>query len=237
MTINRKILTKAQSNNPNRLLRSIDYITIHCTGNYAATAGAANHATFVFNGSGGGEASFHYVVDDKEIWQMFEDNQVCWHCGDGGNGTGNTTSIGIEICVNERANFRQACENAAWLVGELMSRHKLTIERVVQHNRWSGKNCPNELRSGAWGVTWVQFIDMVKAETKKSSNRHVVHYACINQGQVSHITHGDNGVHTPKQQVVQSSHRGSIHRVGRGVRNQGRHSHVPVGDRNRLVQV
>ena len=162
MEIKRKMVTKIQSNNPGRNLKSIDWITIHNTGNYASTAGAANHANFVFNGSGGGEASFHYCVDGKEIWQMFEDNQVCWHCGDGANGTGNNNSIGIEICVNDRAAFQKACGNAAWLAAELLKRHKLPIDRVVQHNKWSGKNCPMEIRGGQWGVTWTQFIENIK---------------------------------------------------------------------------
>ena len=58
--------------------------------------------------------------------------------------------------------YKKACENAAWLTAELLKRHGLTIDRVVQHNRWSGKDCPKEKRSGAWGVTWADFIGMVR---------------------------------------------------------------------------
>ena len=162
MTINRKICPPGLKNNPNKNLTSINYITIHTTGNYAATAGAKNHADYLFNGSAGAQASWHYSVDAKEIWQSFEDRQMCWHAGDGSSGPGNSTSIGVEICVNDKAAFKKACENAAWLTAELLKRHKLTIDKVVPHNRWSGKNCPMELRSGAWGVTWADFIGMVK---------------------------------------------------------------------------
>ncbi len=120
-------------------------------------------------GSGGTETSWHYSVDYCDIYQSFNDNQMCWHAGDG-SGPGNTTSIGIEICVNNKATFNQACKNAAWLVAGLLKKHNLGIDRLVQHNRWSGKNCPAELRSGAWGVTWDDFHAMVKHELNSIDN-------------------------------------------------------------------
>lgn len=168
MTINRKICPAGLKNNPNKNLTAIKYITIHCTGNYTATAGAKNHADYVYTGSGGAQTSWHYTIDGKEIWQHFEDRQECWHAGDGTNGPGNSTSIGLEICVNNKAAFKQACENAAWLTSELLKKHGLTIDKVVQHNKWNGKNCPAELCSGAWGVTWADFIAMVKAQFKQN---------------------------------------------------------------------
>jgi len=162
MTIHRKICPPGLRNNPNRNLASISYITIHNTGNYAATATARNHADYLFGGSAGAQASWHYTVDSNEIWQSFEDYRACWHAGDGTNGPGNSTSLAVEICVNNRAMYKKACENAAWLTAELLKRHGLTIDRVVQHNRWSGKDCPREKRSGIWGVTWADFIGMVR---------------------------------------------------------------------------
>lgn len=162
MTINRKICPAGLKNNPNKNLASISFITVHCTGNYSATASAKNHADYIYGGSGGNQTSWHYTIDSKEIWQHFEDERETWHAGDGTNGSGNSTSIGLEICVNDKASFKQACVNAAWLTAELLEKHNLTIDKVVQHNRWSGKNCPAELRSGIWGVTWADFIAMVK---------------------------------------------------------------------------
>lgn len=162
MTINKKICPAGLRNNPNRALKSLDFITIHCTGNYNATASAASHANYQYGGSGGNQTSWHYTVDKDEIWQSFEDLQECWHAGDGSNGPGNYTSIGIEICVNDKAGFKQACANAAWLTVELLKRHNLSVDKVVQHNKWSGKDCPAELRSGAWGMTWDGFITLVK---------------------------------------------------------------------------
>jgi len=162
MTINKKLCPAGLKNNPNKILTAVKFITIHCTGNYSATANAKSHATYVFGGSGGNQVSWHYSIDAKEIWQHFNDTQACWHAGDGSSGPGNSSSLGLEICVNDKANFKKACENAAWLTAELLKKHKLTVDKVVQHNKWSGKNCPAELRSGAWGVTWNDFIAMVK---------------------------------------------------------------------------
>ena len=72
--------------------------------------------------------------------------------GDGGSGPGNATSIGIEICVDAGGDFEQAKANAASLVRLLMERHGIPLERVVQHNRWNGKDCPKTIRAtaGAW---------------------------------------------------------------------------------------
>ena len=160
MIINRKICPVGLKNNPNKGMAAIEYVTIHCTGNYRETANAKGHAAYIYNGSGGARVSWHYTVDSNAIFQHFEDWQACWHAGDA-NGPGNNSSIGIEICVHDRAGFKQACKNAAWLTAHLLKRHNLGINRVVQHNRWNGKNCPAELRSGAWGVTWEDFLAMV----------------------------------------------------------------------------
>jgi N-acetylmuramoyl-L-alanine amidase len=145
MTINKKLVPDGMKNNPNKQLKELKYITIHTTGNRNTTATAKMHVDYQFSGSGGSETSWHYTVDDKEIWQSFDDLRMCWHAG---NAEGNATSIGIEICVNNKNGFAKACDNAAQLVSELLQKYKL---EVVQHNFWSGKDCPHELRTGEWG--------------------------------------------------------------------------------------
>jgi N-acetylmuramoyl-L-alanine amidase CwlA len=136
-------------------------ITIHNTGNYDAKANAEMHAAYIATGSGGTETSWHYTVDARNIYQSFEDNEACWHTG---TTKGNYSSIGIEICVNDKAEFPQACKNAAWLTATLLKRHNLLLSNVKQHYDWSGKDCPAELRSGRWGVTWNDFTSCVKDE-------------------------------------------------------------------------
>jgi N-acetylmuramoyl-L-alanine amidase CwlA len=158
--INRRICPIRLKNNPNAQLKSVDFITIHCTGNYKPTATAKGHAAYIAGGSGGARISWHYTCDSNAIFQHFEDDQACWHAG---TERGNMTSIGIEICVNDRATFKKACQNTAWLTAHLLKKHKLPFDAIVQHYYWSRTNCPAELRSGAWGVTWAEFLEMVKA--------------------------------------------------------------------------
>ncbi|MBS4207891.1 N-acetylmuramoyl-L-alanine amidase [Bacillus sp. FJAT-50079] len=147
-----------------------NFITIHETANQRVGAGAQMHANLQSNGY---TASWHYQVDDKEMIQSFPDEVRCWHAGDG-QGKGNGESIGIEICVNSDSDFRLAIENTAKLVRYLMEKHQIAIGNVVQHNHWSGKDCPHFLRSGTKGVTWAQFIQLVQntnqGEVKKQDS-------------------------------------------------------------------
>lgn len=132
------------------------YITVHETGNTANGANAKAHANLLSRGNTR-TASWHFTVDDKEIYQHLPTNEVGWHAGDGGNGQGNRQSIGIEICVNRDGNFQKAKQNAIWLIKHLMGKLNIPIERVVPHKHWSGKNCPTNLLK-----TWTVFINEIK---------------------------------------------------------------------------
>ncbi len=134
------------------------FITIHETANTRVGANAEMHAQLQLNGF---TASWHWQVDDKQAIQSFPHTVRCWHAGDGA-GNGNFNSIGVEICVNSDGDFAQAVRNAAMLVRKIMKDESIPIENVVQHNRWSGKNCPTNLRNGSKGVTWAQFMLWVK---------------------------------------------------------------------------
>jgi glucan-binding YG repeat protein len=46
----------------------------------------------------------------------------------------------------------------------LLQKHKLGIDKVVQHNKWSGKNCPRHLRAHDRGMNWEQFISLCKVD-------------------------------------------------------------------------
>lgn len=138
------------------------YITIHETANHDKGAGAQTHADLQSNGY---SATWHYQVDDKKAVQSFEHSVKCWHAGDG-KGPGNTESIGIEICVNSDSNFEKAVENAAELTKKIMKQENIPAKNVVQHNHWSGKNCPAQLRSGK-GVSWNDFKRMIEGKSDK----------------------------------------------------------------------
>ncbi|MGJ0683229.1 N-acetylmuramoyl-L-alanine amidase [Flavonifractor plautii] len=129
------------------------YITIHETGNAAKGADAAAHGAYLDSAAGEDDlVSWHYTVDDHAIVQHLPDYETAYHAGDGKDGPGNTTSIGIEICVNAGGDFAQAQANAASLVRLLMEEHGIPLDNVVQHNHWNGKDCPKTIRAtaGAW---------------------------------------------------------------------------------------
>ncbi len=143
------------------------YITIHNTANTGVGADAENHAIYMQGSGKNSTASYHYVVDDKEIYRLLPDNEVAWHAGDGEYGTGNRQSLAIEICENVEGNLLNATNNAVELTAYLMKLYDIPLSNVVQHNYWSGKNCPNRIRKGE-PYNWQTFLNKVKAEfTKK----------------------------------------------------------------------
>lgn len=160
-------INKQLSNNKNHFhgVNPCNFITIHQTGNTRVGANAINHARYINGGSG---ETWHYTVDDKQVVQHFNDRVQCWHSGDG-KGAGNTQSIGIELCVNSDGNYHSTIKNAVDLVKYLMRVHNIPIQNVVQHNRWSGKDCPSQIRKGFKGVTWSGFIDNVKGGSVDNS--------------------------------------------------------------------
>jgi N-acetylmuramoyl-L-alanine amidase CwlA len=143
------------------------YITIHETDNENAGANAEAHARLQENGNSR-QASWHYQVDDTKIIQSVPDNEHVWAAGDG-QGPGNLTSIHIEICVNKGGDFKKAVKNAAELTKYLMKKHSIGLSHVVQHNKWSGKDCPNHLRAGDWGVKWSDFTSQLKDDPKPAA--------------------------------------------------------------------
>lgn len=148
---------------PNHIVNSRSYgpgnamteIAIHETANAQVGANAQAHSNLQINGNRR-EASWHYQVDDKRIIQSFEDNIRTWHAGNG-----NGRSIGIEICVNRDGNFSKAVDNAAKLTQVLMARHNIPLSGVKQHNHYTGKNCPTNLRNGSKGINWNDFVNKV----------------------------------------------------------------------------
>lgn len=138
------------------------YITIHNTANTGAGAGAESHGAYMTrNGGQNKQVSYHYVVDDKLIVRLLPDIENAWHAGDGGNGAGNRQSLAIEICENPESNLRVATDNAAELTARLMHDWGIPLFNVVQHNKWSGKDCPRRIRKGE-PYTWATFVEKVQ---------------------------------------------------------------------------
>lgn len=168
LTIQEDIISDWRRNRPGRDTNPGAYITIHETGNAAKGADAAAHGAYLDSDAGERDmVSWHYTVDDHAIVQHLPDYETAYHAGDGKAGPGNTTSIGIEICVNAGGDFEAAKANAAALVRLLMEEHGIPLDNVVQHNRWNGKDCPKTIRATAGA--WEAFLALCRGETANVS--------------------------------------------------------------------
>ena len=160
MNIIKDFIPVGRGNRPGRV-NPMNYITIHNTGNSSKGANARSHSNYLKSDSAvNAQVSWHYTVDDKEIYQHIPDDENAWHCGDG-KGDGNSKSIGIEICMNADGELLKATDNAVELVVYLCKEHNIPLSNVKQHNNWSGKNCPQMLRCGN-PYDWETFISKVK---------------------------------------------------------------------------
>lgn len=168
IAIQEHIISGGRKNRPGRGTNPDTYITIHETGNAAKGADAAAHGAYLDSAAGEDDlVSWHYTVDDHAIVQHLPDYETAYHAGDGKDGPGNTTSIGVEICVNAGGDFAQAQANAASLVRLLMEEHGIPIDRVVQHNHWNGKDCPKTIRATTGG--WEAFLALCRGEAANVS--------------------------------------------------------------------
>ena len=65
---------------------------------------------------------------------------------------GNLNSIGIEMSIKNGTDLYYSYQRMAKLSAKLMDTFNLTIDAVVQHHYFSGKNCPETQReNGLWG--------------------------------------------------------------------------------------
>lgn len=138
--------------------RKIQYIVIHETGNKRIGADAASHSIYLHSGKSG-TTSWHYTVDDHEVFHHVPDDEVAWHAGDKltQNG-GNASGVGIELCVNQDGNFEQTMDNGAKLTAYLLRAYHLPLKAVKQHADFSKKNCPETLRNTDH---WGEFLNRV----------------------------------------------------------------------------
>lgn len=129
------------------------YIVIHYTGNINDSA--KNNADYF--GRCNRNASAHYFVDDNGIYQVVEDYNASWHCGDGNNryGINNYNSIGIEMCGTDNGNISEkTIQNTLELTKYLMKKYNIDADHVVRHYDASRKNCPSAFSSNNWARWW-----------------------------------------------------------------------------------
>lgn len=141
-----------------------EYLTIHSTANLKSTA--QNERDWLTNSSNTRTASWHLVVDEKEVIEAIPQNEVAWHAGDGKNGTGNKKSISIEIC--ESNDREKTIINATKLSAQILHERNWGVDRLKRHYDWSGKHCPRILADNKW-TEWFRFKEMVSKELEELS--------------------------------------------------------------------
>ena len=121
---------------------------------------------------------------------------------DGLYGTGNRQSLAIEICENVDGDLLKATNLAVELTAYLMKKHNIPLANVVQHNKWSGKNCPNRIRKGE-PYDWNTFLNKVQAayngtsvenEKPLSNNPCKLHIGPASSGDINTICALVNGL-------------------------------------------
>lgn len=144
--------------------RKVKYIVIHETGKPSKGADAKAHSDYLLNG-GEGTTSWHYTVDDHEIYHHIPDSEVSWNAGDQRKEPGgNMNGISIELCVNSDGDFEKTFDNGARLTAYLLKAYGLRIEDVKQHNDFNGKNCPQTIRESG---RWQEFLDLTQRYLKQ----------------------------------------------------------------------
>lgn len=143
MKINRKI-SLINFSDLNRRNKDIKFIILHYVG---AVSTAKNNADYFFSKYRG--ASAHYFVDDKEIWQVVEDNDAAWAIGANKYYTDarNSNSLSIELCCyymkNGNINIaKEVEEKAVELVKMKMKEYNVDVDHVIRHYDATRKNCP-----------------------------------------------------------------------------------------------
>jgi len=134
------------------------WITIHETGVNTPGTNAAfwNHVINTDDRA----ISWHYTVDEHEIFQHIPDNYRANHAGET---NGNQWAIGIEMAINADGSFEGALRMYAKLVAYLLRKHNLPLSSVRSHQYFSGRHCPDIiLRTGRW----VEFMGMIMNEHK-----------------------------------------------------------------------
>ena len=137
-------------------------ITVHNTSNWSNGANALAHANLLRNGWKNVTTSWHYVIDKDYAVRCIPENEVAWCAGDG-NGDGNFKTINIEICDNRDGNIRTATDNAVLLCADILRRNgiKNVSGHLFQHNHWTGKDCPYDIRRGN-PYDWHTFVNKVQ---------------------------------------------------------------------------
>jgi hypothetical protein len=136
----------------------------HETGNPARGADAAMHLRWLQSGAEGKQVSFHFVVDDKVIYQMVPVDEVTWQAADG-SGPGNMSGVSCELCINAGIDVAASRRNAEALAAGVMAGLGLKIDRLKRHWDFNSAqplsqrhHCPDQMMRENYWPTFVKNV-------------------------------------------------------------------------------
>lgn len=149
----------------------IYWVVVHDTASTAGGSNAIAHANYLFNATVSGTklwVSWHYTIDDHDVYQHLPENERGYHAGDGSSnpgegsyfGGGNRNGIGIEMSVNQDGDMYRTWQRTAKLVTEILVRNNLPLSQQAYHNDFSGKDCPNTLRNAGLIPLFEEFLEI-----------------------------------------------------------------------------
>ncbi len=154
--------------------QKIEFLVIHYTANNGDLAkGNCNYFK-----SPNRNASAHYFVDEKEIWQSVEDNDTAWHCGTSGkyyhSECRNDNAIGIELCSEKdsKGNYyfnNETINNAIELTKMLMKKYNIPTTNILRHYDITRKICPAPFVNNI--TNWQNFKNKLEEEKYMFVNR------------------------------------------------------------------
>ena len=115
------------------------------------------------------------------------------------NRGGNVNSIGIESCVNKGSDIYYTWMKDAKLIAYLMDKYNLTIDDVVPHHYFSGKDCPMTMRHSKM-YKHVKNLSVIEFNILKFIQKgYKISFYCNNKEYVS-----DNGkvIKIPKRDLM-----------------------------------
>lgn len=132
------------SNNPTKIGNYMTprKIVFHNTAN---TASAKNEVAWLNNTSNSTSTSFHFAVDDLEVYQAIPITYYAHHCG---NLSINKESIGIEIAKSLSLDEKikdKAIDNSCLLIKLLQATFNIKYENILTHKDANGKYCPHDI--------------------------------------------------------------------------------------------
>jgi len=149
---------------------NVHWIVVHDTASTALGSNALAHANYLYNNTVLENAlwtSWHFSIDDHNVYQHLPEIERGFHAGDGSVlpgqsstylGGGNRNGIGIEMCVNEDGDMYRTWQRTAKLVSYLLEKYSLPLDHQTYHNDFSGKDCPRTLRNAGLVPLFEEFV-------------------------------------------------------------------------------